>query len=103
MRSFYFIWALTSSLPTSLLYLVYMKIGDKNIYTDLLFYGVEIAIIGSAYYFLVIQQARLFIETAIGLQYYNFGKFNIVLKTLVILFGFGLVVLISRLLFIVLQ
>lgn len=97
MRSFHFILALTSILPILLLYIVYMKIPITHIAKDFVFCGIGIAILGSTYYLIVVRQAKVFTETTIGRQYYDFGKFNTLLKTLAFLLLVGLVILIGRL------
>jgi hypothetical protein len=54
---------------------------------------------GSIYYFIAFRLARNYIETGSSREYWNWGKFNILLKTLAVLFGYGLAILIGRLIF----
>lgn len=96
-RSFSIIWALFSTLPVGLIYVIYSKLSTRNIYTDVLFYTTEFAIMASIYYFIVVPHYKIYNETSIGLQYFHFGKFNGVLKILVFISLFGFMVLLGAL------
>jgi hypothetical protein len=90
-------------MPVTLLILAYSKLEKRNIYTDLLFYAALSALVGFTYYSLVVRRGRLYIETEIGKQYFDFGKFNVVLKTLFFLAIIGSIVLLGRLAILVLR
>src|SRR5687768_16592627 len=81
-RSFHFIFALISTLPATLLYLTYARAVRKNSDYDLLFYGIEIFLLGCLYYLIVIRKRNIYLATSWASQYYDFGKLNIVLKIL---------------------
>src|SRR5688500_18830548 len=78
-RTFHFIWALMSIIPATLLYLTYARAVRKNSDYDLLFYGIEIFLLGSLYYLIVIRKRNIYLATSWASQYYDFGKLNIVL------------------------
>lgn len=96
-RSFYLIWGMISSVPGMVIYIYYNSIPDKTLLSDIIFFGIEILVLGLIYYMLVVRTAKLYIETNIGFEFYDFGKLNHILKTIVFLVGQGVVVLIGRL------
>lgn len=100
LRSFYFIWAIITTLPVIAIYVLFKNYSFGESFDEVLFYGIEITVIGFTYYLIVIREAKFFIETPVGKEYFDFGKFNGILKILAFLFLFGLVVVSGRMFFI---
>jgi len=63
---------------------------------DLMFYAAAMSILVLTYYFVIVRGSRKFMKGKIGFEYYDFGKFNVLLKTVAFLIAIGLVVLIGR-------
>jgi hypothetical protein len=101
LRSFYFIWAIITTLPVIAIYVLFRNYSfGESLFNELLFYGIEITVICFTYYLIVIREAKLFIETPVGIEYFDFGKFNGILKILAFLFLLGVVVVFGRMFFV---
>lgn len=103
MRSFHFIWALLSTLPAGLIYLIYKKMSKKNQTTEFAFLASEILVIGLIYYIIVTRKSKVYIETDLGRHYFRLGRFTNLLKPLIPLTLFGVIIIIGRIMVIVLN
>ncbi len=95
-RSFLLITTLIVTVPISLLYLIYNGINEKKLLTDIFFSGVALALIVIVY-FLIRKTWKSYLRDNLGFEYYNFGKHNILFKTLITLLLFALIIFIGRL------
>ena len=95
-RSFGLITALIIILPIGILYLLYKGINEKTLLTDIFFLGIVLALIAIVY-FLIQKTRKSYIKNNLSSQYYNFGKFNTLFKTLIVLLLLGFIILIGRL------
>lgn len=100
MRSFYFIWALLSTLPVGLIYLVYKRTPERNATLELLFFASEILVVGLIYYLIVMRKSKVFIESDLGRHYFTLGRFTNIFKPLIPVIMFGVVVMLGRMIFI---
>jgi undecaprenyl pyrophosphate phosphatase UppP len=96
MKSFLFIWIFASIIPFVLLYLMYNKFIERSIYLDYALVLMAILISILLYYAIRIRQAKTFIERGLDREYYDFGRYNTILKTLAILAILGLIILLGR-------
>jgi hypothetical protein len=96
-RTFGLINVIIVLLPIGFLYLIYKDMSVKGLYTDLVFLAIEAATAGLIY-FPIKKASKPYVETNVGFEYYNFGKYNTILKTLAFLLLVGFIILIGRLL-----
>lgn len=95
-RSYFLIIGIIITLPVSLLYLLYNGMSKKDLLTDIVFLGI-LAATARIIYFLVRKDFRSFLIKSKGFDYYDFGRYNTMFKTLLFLFIIGLIILIGRL------
>jgi hypothetical protein len=95
-RSFLLITTLIITLPISILYLLYNGINGKTLLTDIFFLGIALALIAIVYFF-IRKIWKSYLRDTLSYQYYNFGKYNTLFKTLIVLLLVGFIIFIGRL------
>jgi RsiW-degrading membrane proteinase PrsW (M82 family) len=94
-RSFLLITTLIITLPLSILYLLYDSINRKNSLTDVFFLIIAVALI-TIVYLLIRKTWKMYLIKNTGFQYYNFGKYNTLLKTFIVLLLIGFIIVVGR-------
>ena len=80
MKSFLFIWIFVSIIQFVFLYLLYIRFTERNTSFDYTFLLIAILTSVLLYYLIRVRQVKIFFDKGIDKEYFDFGKYNGILK-----------------------